>query len=137
MGTVYEDIILKNAGDVSNVWRGIMPEKHVRTAAVTALVDTGARTIVLSEEIRQKLGLAIEGLRRTTLADGTRAVYPVTEPVRIQWHDRFCFCEALVVPHADTILLGAIPLKYMDLIADPKRQKRIGAHGDQVVCLLR
>ncbi|MDR3333462.1 MAG: hypothetical protein LBT13_01045 [Treponema sp.] len=133
MGTVYEDIILKNTGDVINVKRMIIPEHQVRIAAVTALVDTGAGTIVISEEIRQKLGLAM--LRQGTLADG--AVYQVTEPVDIHWQDRECTCRAVVVPNADSILLGAIPLEDMDLIVDPKGRKLIGAHGRDVLCLLK
>jgi hypothetical protein len=33
--------------------------------------------------------------------------------------------------NADKILLGAIPLKNMDLIVNSKNQKLGGAHGDQ------
>jgi clan AA aspartic protease len=137
MGIVHSEIMLKNAGDVTNVQRGIIPEREVRTVAVNALVDTGAGTLVINEEIRQKLGLAIEGLRKSTLADGSREIYQVTEPVRIYWENRDTACLALVVPDADNILLGAIPLEDMDLIVDPARQRLVGAHGDEVVCMLK
>jgi hypothetical protein len=46
MGTVYAELILKNAGDVNNIWRGYTTEKDVRQAAVRAMVDTGAGTLV-------------------------------------------------------------------------------------------
>ncbi|MDR3333467.1 MAG: aspartyl protease family protein [Treponema sp.] len=135
MGTVYEDIILKNTGDVIKARDRLIPEHQVRIATVTALVDTGAGTIVISEAIRQKLGLVITGLRQGTLADGASAIYQVTEPVDIHWQDRECTCRAVVVPNA--ILLGAIPLEDMDLIVDPKGRKLIGAHGRDVLCLLK
>jgi clan AA aspartic protease len=136
MGIVYSDITLKNAGDVANVQRGIIPEKDVRAVTVNALVDTGAGTLVINEETRQKLGLAIEGLRRATLADGVSAPYQVTEPVRIHWKNRDTTCPALVIPGTAKVLLGAIPLEDMDLIVDPQGQQLVGAHGDEVVCLV-
>ncbi|MDR3336810.1 MAG: clan AA aspartic protease [Treponema sp.] len=136
MGIVHSEIILKNAGDVANVQRGIIPEKEVRAVAVNALVDTGAGTLVINEETRQKLGLTTKGLRRATLADGESEVYKVTEPVEIHWKDRDTTCPAIVIPNANKILLGAIPLEDMDLIVDPQRQQLVGAHGDEVVCLV-
>jgi hypothetical protein len=60
MGTVYAEIILKNAIDVGNVQRGQGTEKDVRQCAVRALVDTGAGTLVITEEVRRQLGLEIE-----------------------------------------------------------------------------
>jgi clan AA aspartic protease len=136
-GIVYTEIVLKNAGDIAMVQRGIIPEKEVRTVAVKAMVDTGAGTLVINEEIREKLGLSTKALRRTALADGISAIYQVTEPVEIQWEDRNSACMAVVIPGADNILLGAIPLEDMDLIVDPKRQQLVGAHGNEVVCLVK
>jgi clan AA aspartic protease len=136
MGIVYAEIILKNAGDIASAQRGIIPEKEVRTVAVRAMVDTGAGTLVINEEIREKLGLTTKSLRRTALADGVSAIYQVTEPVEIQWEDRTSACMAVVIPGADNVLLGAIPLEDMDLIVDPKRQQLVGAHGNEVVCLV-
>jgi hypothetical protein len=41
-----------------------------------------------------------------------------------------------VLPGAEEVLLGAIPLEDMDLIVNPARQELTGAHGDEVVCLI-
>jgi clan AA aspartic protease len=136
MGIVYSEITLKNAWDVGNVKNGIIPEKDVRAVTVNALVDTGAGTLVINEETRQKLGLTVRGVRRATLADGASAPYQVTEPVEIHWKNRDTTCPALVIPGTENILLGAIPLEDMDLIVDPQRQQLAGAHGDEVVCLV-
>jgi clan AA aspartic protease len=137
MGTVYAEIALKNALDAGKARDGLLAEGEVRGAAVRALVDTGAVTLVINEDLRRKLGLRIDGLRRAELADGGRQVYQMTEPVKIQWNDRDTVCRALVLPDADEILLGAIPLEDMDLIVDPARQELKGAHGDEVVCLVK
>jgi clan AA aspartic protease len=137
MGTVYSEIVLKNAFDVGKARDGFIPEQQVRAAAVNALVDTGAGTLVINEEIRQKLGLVVKALRKGTLADGTSITYQVTDPVEIRWEDRDCVCQPMLIPGADSILLGAIPLEDMDLIVDPKRQELIGAHGNEIVCLIK
>jgi clan AA aspartic protease len=134
---VYSEIVLKNALDVGKAREGLIMEQQIRAAAVNALVDTGAGTLIINEETRQRLGLVIEGLRRSTLADGTTLTYQVTEPVKIYWKERDCVCRPIVIPGADRILLGAIPLEDMDLIADPKKQELTGAHGSEVVCLIK
>jgi clan AA aspartic protease len=137
MGTVYAEIILKNAADMSAVQRGYMAETAVRKCTVRALVDTGAGTLVINEAARQQLGLELKGLRGAYLADGVRQVCRVTEPVEIHWKDRDTTCPALLLPGAEEVLLGAIPLEDMDLIIDPAARELKGAHGDEVVCLIK
>jgi clan AA aspartic protease len=137
MGTVYAEIILKNATDVGDVQRGHMAEKDVRECTVQALVDTGAGTLVINEAVRQQLGLEIRGVRGAYLADGVRQVCRVTEPVEIHWKNRNTTCPALLLPGAEEALLGAIPLEDMDLIVDPAGRELKGAHGDEVVCLIK
>jgi clan AA aspartic protease len=137
MGTVYTEITLKNVGDVSEFQRGHISEQEVRTTTVQALVDTGAGSLVISEPVREKLGLAIEGLRSAALANGGREVCRLTEPVKIHWKDRHTTCHALVLPGVEEVLLGVIPLEDMDLLVDPARQELTGAHGDEVVCMVK
>jgi len=57
MGLVYEEITLKNNYDVTNFKHGLIKESEIRQITVQALVDTGASTLVINEEIREKLGL--------------------------------------------------------------------------------
>ena len=96
-----------------------------------AIPDTGAWTLVINEEIRQKLGLTIKSEVRSTLADGKTSNYPITEAVSIQWKNRNTELPAVVVADAKKVLLGALPLEAMDLIVDPVRQTLAGAHGDK------
>lgn len=136
MGTVYADITLRNAFDVGNVQRGLMQEHEVRQTAVSALVDTGTGTLVITEAVREKLGLQVTGLRSATLANNAKTICKVTEPVEIRWKNRDTACRALVVSEGE-ILLGAIPLEDMDLMVNPAKQELAGVHGDEVVALLK
>jgi len=133
MGIVYAEITLRNSVDIAMVKRGVMKESEVREKTVTAMVDTGAATLVINEDVRQQLGLEVEKTYKATLADGSKQVYSMTEPVQIQWKDRDHICRAILIPAADDILLGAIPLEGMDLVINPNKQELTGAHGDTAV----
>ena len=136
MGTFREEITLENIADRVLAEHGYIEETQIRTLTVEALPDTGAWTLVINEDIRQKLGLAIKGLANSTLADGKTSSYPVTESVKIQWKDRSIELPAVVVADAKEALLGALPLEAMDLIVDPVRKQLTGAHGDQPLHIL-
>ena len=133
---VQAEITLKNAGDVMNVQRGIISGSEIRQKTLTALVDTGAITVVINEEIRQILGLEIKGSRPVLLADGKTHNCAVTEPVDIHWKNRDTTCRALVMPDSKYVLLGALPLEDMDLVVHPFKQELTGAHGDEVLGLV-
>jgi clan AA aspartic protease len=137
MGLVHTEITLKNAGDVRDFKRGMIAEKEIHSVTVEALVDTGSGTLGITEELREKLGLSIQGQRGATLANGGRQVCRLTEPVEIHWKDRFSVCMALVIPGAKDVLLGAIPLEDMDLIVHPAYNELVGAHGDEIIYSLK
>ncbi|MDR1256702.1 MAG: clan AA aspartic protease [Spirochaetaceae bacterium] len=136
MGMVRTEITLVNIRDRNVADVGYMPQDQVRRLTVNALVDTGAGTLVINEEIREKLGLRIRRTHRGTLADGTKEEYSMAEPLEITWKDRMAVCEAIVLPNADEILLGAIPLEAMDLMVHPLNEKVVGAHGDPPLLLI-
>ena len=138
MGLVHTEITLKNVKDMLNAEDGLIPEQEVREMTVTSLVDTGAWTLVINEATRDKLGLRFSGKSpsvlsdTSTLANGEKDDYDMAGPVEVKWKDRRVICEALILPNADDILLGAIPLEAMDLTINPKREL-IGKHGDQIM----
>ena len=132
MGETRVDITLKNISDETRFKDGLISDKDIRSVEVKALVDTGAVSIVINEDICQKLGLQIDSMRFATLAGGSRVNCKITEGVRICWKDRDAICQAVVLPEGET-LLGVIPLEFMDLIVDPVAEQLIGAHGDRIV----
>ena len=136
MGTFKEEITLENIEDRILARHGHIEKTQIRRLTVEAMPDTGAWTLVINEDIREKLGLTIKGSNESSLADGKTSAYPITEPVKIQWKDRDTELPAVVVAGAKNILLGALPLEAMDLIVDPVRKQLAGAHGDQPVHIL-
>jgi clan AA aspartic protease len=136
MGSVYEEITLKNVWDAGNVAHGLIQEADVRKTTVRALVDTGAITLVINEGVREELGLEIVEQREATLGNDTKAVCKVTGPVEVHWKERSTVCQALVTPEKRETLLGAIPLEGMDLMVNPVDQKLVGVHGDKIVHLV-
>jgi len=136
MGVFKEEITLENILDRGDANRGYIKESEVRKLKVEAMPDTGAWTLVINEDIRQKLGLTIEETSTSTLADGKSDTYDVTESVKIRWKDRSTALPAVVVPNAKEILLGALPLEAMDLMVDPMHGKLVGVHGDQQLHVL-
>ncbi|MCL2043215.1 MAG: aspartyl protease family protein [Treponema sp.] len=133
MSLVYTEITLKNAGDVLKAREGIITENKIRQTTAQALVDTGAWTLVINEATRDKLGLRVFKTDEGTLADGTKTEYCLAGPVEVGWKNRSTNCDALVLPNADDILLGAIPLEAMDLMIHPRTEEVVGVHGDQVL----
>ena len=133
MGLVYSEITLKNLEDKILANRGFIKEQEVRSMTLTAMVDTGAWTLVINEDIRKKLGLPLTGAEPGTLADGKKSYYEMAGPMEIWWKNRRFVLEALVIPTANEILLGALPLEAMDLIVDPRNEELVGAHGDTIL----
>jgi len=131
MSTVYTEITLKNADDEGIAASGLVKNHQIRQTTVNALVDTGAWTLVINEETREKLGLRKLETKTGTLADGSKTEYSLAGPVKVIWKNRNTNCDAIVLPEADDILLGAIPLEAMDLIIHPRNEEVIGAHGDE------
>ena len=132
MGNVFAELTLKNGSDIVLAQKGHIDERNVRSVTVRALVDTGAVSLVINEDICQQLGLSIEGERSASLAGGGKINCKITEPLRIYWKDRNATCQAVVLPEGE-ILLGVIPLEFMDLIVDPVAEQLVGAHGDRII----
>ena len=137
MGFVHAEITLKNVKDIFRAEEGLIKDHEIRQATVTAMVDTGAITLVINEKLRLQLGLEIKGERRATLANGAREMVKIAEPVSVHWKNRDMICRPLVISGDGEILLGAIPLEDMDLIVDPVRQVLTGAHGDEIVTMIK
>jgi len=132
MGLVRTEITLKNSADLTLSRKGHIKEENIRQITVVALVDSGAWTLVINEEVREKLGLDIIGLEPGTLADGKQEMYKLAGPLEVNWKNRRTSCDALVLPDAKHVLLGAIPLEGMDLAINPREEAVVGVHGEEI-----
>ena len=137
MGLVHAEITLTNVMDMMMAKEKLLPDHAIRQTTVTALVDSGAWTMVINEATREKLGLDAVKTVNGTLADGTRTNYKLSSPLEIAWKDRSLICEAVIVPNAEENLLGAIPLEGMDLMINPCSQELVGVHGDEILYTLK
>jgi predicted aspartyl protease len=137
MSIFGEEITLENPRDAGNAVEGMIKKSEVHRLTVKALVDTCAWTLVINEETREKLGLQVLRLGTSEAADGVVVNGSITEGVTIYWQDRYTCCNAFVLPNEKAVLLGALPLEGMDVMVDPKRERLIGAHGDQPLRLVK
>jgi hypothetical protein len=135
MSTFNETITLSNVGDKVRVAVGIL--KEIRSIKVDACVDTGSWNLVINEETRAELGLEVDGSVFSTQADGTTEKYAMTEPVEFRWKDRKFALPAQVIPIADEVLFGALPMESLDVMADPVGECLVGRHGDNRVHRLK
>jgi clan AA aspartic protease len=137
LGHVMTKITLKNLDDTKQARKGRIAEDDVRQVTVTAMVDTGATTLIINRDLFEQLGLDSMEEREITFANDAKELCKLTDPVVIYCNDRSIAVPALVVEEASEVLLGAIPLEGMDFIVDPVNQRLVGAHGDHVVYLAK
>lgn len=90
---------------------------------ISALVDTGAFMLTISESIKLQLDLDVEENVEVELADGSLAVCEIVGPVDVRFKTRRTTCRAVVLPGTTEVLLGAITLEGMDVIIDLKNQE--------------
>jgi clan AA aspartic protease len=133
MGNVNTQITLKNVRDVFNAKKGNLPKDKIRQATIDVMVDTGATTLVINEQLFQQLGLDVIGEQEISLANDATEICKLTEALEINWENRFVVMSAVVIEDAPEFLLGVLPLEGMDLIVDTVNHRLIGAHGDHPI----
>jgi predicted aspartyl protease len=110
MGHVNTQIAIKNVRDIFNAEDGIIQEPEIRKATIDVMVDTGATTLVINEQLFEQLGLRSMGEREISLANEAKETCKVTEPLMINWEDRSVTMPALVIKDASEFLLSmAVP----------------------------
>lgn len=125
MGIVYADIELTNGDDLAFFRRGRLSEQQIHRCSVRAMVDSGATMLAIPESIKSQLDLQPITQLEAQLADGSASMFEVVGPVEVRFQNRRTSVDALVVPHSNLVLLGAIPMEGMDVLIDPKRERLI------------
>ena len=109
------------------VYLGLRVETDVRRATVEGIVDTGAVSLVIPEEIATELGLRHWGTRTAVYADERREERPVTD-VTIEIGNLTTRTEAIVGPAGSQVLIGQVVLETLDLIADCRNRTLAPRH---------
>ena len=121
MGKVMARITVRNNEDRGLVDHGVL--EAVRSVEIEALVDTGATTLALPEDVVAALGLRRRGTRHAKMADGRLHPLAWVSGVDLEILGREMTCDALVLPAGTPALIGQIPLEALDLIVDPKSRE--------------
>ena len=124
MGFVYAEIELINCDDVALQECGLR-DAEVRKTKNRALVDTGALDLVINEETQRQLGLRVLHQRTIWLADESTREVDMVGPVEVRFANRSTIVKAIVLPVAEHVLLGAIPLEGLDVCIDPVYERLI------------
>jgi predicted aspartyl protease len=135
MGRVLTEATVENLQDVLDAHRGMMPADQVRRVVVSdALVDTGATSLGLPSRLIRQLGLNQVNEKRVTSTTGG-GVVNIYGPVRLTIMGRFLPLDAMELPDDVPVLIGQIPLEYLDLVVDPQQRRLVGnpAHGGEHV----
>lgn len=135
MGRVLVEAKIENLDDVWDVQKGMKTADQIRSVTVPdALVDSGATTLSLPLSLIERLGLKkmSEKRIRSATGTGTMGVYQVAQ-LTIQGRD--ARVDVMEVPEGSPVLIGQIPLEWMDWVIDMRGQKLIGnpAHGGEWV----
>ena len=103
---VKTEITLINALDVEYARDGYIKTQDIRNITVNAIVDKGPASLVITEELRKKLGLGIKEEAIARLANGQRVKSQLTDEVGIRWKDREWGIQAMVIPGAEEVFLS-------------------------------
>lgn len=125
MGLVYAEVQLIDGEDLLLARRNIIGEEEIKQMTVNALVDTGAYTLCINENIQEQLQLPLLEKRMSNMADGRIKEYDVVGPIELKFKNRRTVVNAMVWPGDNEVLLGAIPLEDMDVLIHPQRQELI------------
>ena len=118
MGEIHCDVLLENTDDRAVVNRGSGRETDIRHTTVDGIVDTGAVTLVLPQNVVERLGLERQGTAFVTYADERREERPLAGPVTVRIGNRSMRMDCVVGPPLSEVLIGQVVLETLDLIAD-------------------
>ena len=105
-------------------------------ATVEGVVDTGAVSVAIPDEIATQLGLRHWGTRTVVYADERREQRPVTD-VTIEIGNLATRTEAIVGPAGSEVLIGQLVLEALDLIADCRKGTLAPRHPEGPVLAIR
>lgn len=118
MGAIVVSVGLENPEDRAAFKRGLGEEADIRRTEVEGVVDTGAVSLALPQNIVDRLGLSKQGTAVVTYADDRKDERPVVGPVTVRVAGRHMSADAVTLPPFSDVLVGQIVLEFLDLVAD-------------------
>jgi len=118
MGEIRAQVALENEGDREHFLRGGCGEADIRQTSIEGIVDTGAVTLMLPQNVVERLGLRNQGRAIVTYADERRDERSLAGPVSVRIANRSMVMNCIVGPPLSEPLIGQVVLETLDLIAD-------------------
>lgn len=139
VGRVLTEATVFNANEHAEMRMGKRPLEQVRKVEIKeAVVDSGATALSMPRSLIDQLGLVKQYEKRAMTAVGLQT-FNVYGPARLVIMGREAPTDVIEVPEGTPVLVGQIPLEWMDWVIDLRNQKLIGnpAHGgEQILELL-
>lgn len=123
MGRITQRIKVVNAADVVRFKDGTLPGDKIRQLEVEGIIDTGARMLVLPEDLVIRLGLEALEKRTVRYANGESDVKNVGSAVILEVMGRTTECRVLIEKPGAPVLVGQIPLEDLDLVVNMSEEK--------------
>jgi predicted aspartyl protease len=133
MGKVVVTAKIINLQDLFEARKGLINEDAVRSVVVAdALVDTGATSLLMPRRLIAQLGLQSYRTRQANTCGGL-VDFPIYESVRLIVQGREYTGDVGEAPDNCPVLIGQVPLEWLDFVVDPRGQRLIGnpAHGGE------
>jgi len=84
--------------------RNMIGEEEIKQMTVNALVDTGAYTLCINENIQEQLQLPLLEKRMGNMADGRIKEYDVVGPIELKFKNRRTMVNAMVLPGDNEVI---------------------------------
>jgi predicted aspartyl protease len=133
MGRVTVPAKIENWGDLYMVEKGLLqPDQVHRIEVSDALVETGATPLSMPKSLIDQLGLMPFRSRPVRTSAGVLTVN-VYGGARLTVQGRDCQVDVVELPEGSRVLIGQVPLEFLDFVVDPANQRLIGnpAHGGE------
>ena len=122
---MYANTELINLEDEFLQKANLLPLEKIRELAARMNVDRGAYMMCINESTQIQLGLKSLRKQSAIMANGDVVEMDIVGPIRVNFENRTCTVDAYVLPGNNEMLLGAIPMEYMDVLIHPKENKLI------------
>jgi Aspartyl protease len=136
MSRVLTAATIENLEDLWAEKQGLRTAEQMRRVTVMdAFADSGATLLSLPAWLIQQLGLTPRHQKHVVSSNGTVTEATVYGTVRLTIQGRDCPTDVIEVPDNVPVLVGQIPLEYLDLVLDLRNRCLIAnpAHGGEHV----
>lgn len=121
MGKITTTLKISNRADQVLATRGFIPPEQVRSLTLeNVLIDTGATTLCLPQNVIAQLGLEL--LKEVDVATATGIGTRIFQDAKISLLGREGTFECLELPGGRNSLLGVIPLEALGIELDLQNQ---------------